>query len=600
MRDLVYFLKFLYGAIGFRIFVWVAFIGAAAILDGLTVGLFLPILGGEDFDSGITRAITDAFAFFGMEYRLSLVIAFMVLFYLLRTGFLIFQEIYAKRIVTRILVQLKCGLVDKLFKVDYRYFVRNEVGYFTNAVTIEYSNVAFAFETCMTIIVAVGFAAVYFAIPLAVNPALTAAVMVLSIPAYFVLMRVNRLTREYSMNATENNARLQSYLIQAFHNFKYLKATASDSGILGKVYAASERQGDIYFKQSMLGAFMSKSTELVLLLLVAAFLFYQAVFLGINLLAVLFLLFLLRRAVTHSLTAQQAYRKFLSVSGSIRVFQRLEKELAENREDLLDAGVTPDFSGTIKFQDVSMTYDGSTEVLNKVNLEIPPRKTVAIVGSSGAGKSTLVTLLTGILKPTGGKVMLGDTSYAEINQRALRHGIGYVTQETVIFNDSIRNNITLSDNSVPDEPVMAAANRAFLKEFIEGLPEGYDTLMGDDGINVSGGQRQRISIARELFKDAKLLIFDEATSSLDSHSEREIQRNIDSIRGEKTVVLIAHRLSTIRDSDTIFVLNNGRIEEQGTYDELYAKGGLFKAMVDQQALSDPSGGSAAQANGDPP
>ena len=600
MRNLIYFLKFLYAAIGLRMFVWVAFIGAAALLDGLSVSLFLPLLGGDDLDSGITRAIVDAFEFFGMEYSLGLVLAFMVFFYVLRTGFLVFQEIYAKRIVTRMLVQLKCDLVDKLFKADYQYFVRNEVGYFTNAVTIEYSSVAFAFETCMTLIVAGGFAAVYFGIPMAVNPLVTGVVMALSIPSYFVLLKVNQLTRRYSLRATENNARLQSYLIQAFHNFKYLKATGSESSILGKVYGASETQGNIYFKQSMLGAFMSKSTELALLLLVAAFLFYHVVLLGVDLLAVLFLLFLLRRAVTHSLTAQQAYRKFLSVSGSVKVFQRLERELSENREDLLDDGATPDFDRPIRFEDVSMSYDGSSEVLSKVSLEIPPRKTVAIVGSSGAGKSTLVTLLTGILKPTSGKIMLGDTGYDEINQRSLRRGIGYVTQETVIFNDSIRNNITLSDNNVADESVIAAANRAYLGEFISALPEGYDTVMGDGGINVSGGQRQRISIARELFKDAKLLIFDEATSSLDSHSEREIQRNIDSIRGEKTVVIIAHRLSTVRDSDMIFVLNNGAIAEQGTYDELYARGGLFKAMVDQQALSDSDATTPTQANRDRP
>jgi subfamily B ATP-binding cassette protein MsbA len=209
-----------------------------------------------------------------------------------------------------------------------------------------------------------------------------------------------------------------------------------------------------------------------------------------------------------------------------------------------------------------------------------------------------VTLLTGVLKPTGGTISLGDTDYSEINQKSLRQGIGYVTQETVIFNDTIKNNITLSNNSVPDEKVMAAANRAFLMDFIEALPGGFDTVMGDDGVNISGGQRQRISIARELFKDAKLLMFDEATSSLDSHSEREIQRNIEGVRGEKTVVIIAHRLSTVKASDMIFVLDKGAVAEQGTYDELYSRGGLFKAMVDQQSLSDIGDTPKPQASGD--
>ena len=598
MRDLVFFLKFLYGAIKLRMLLWLAFIVAAALLDGLTVGLFLPLLVGEGIDNPLATYITRAFDFVGLEYSLSIVIGFMVILYLLRTGFLVLQEIYAKRIVTRLLVQLKCDLVERLFEADYRYFARHEVGYFTNAVTIEYNNVAFAFEMCMTLLVSLGFAAIYVAIPLAVDWKVTLAVLGLGFPAYFVLRQVNKLTREYSLTRTAINARLQSYVVQAFHNFKYLKATASSGSILQKIFRTSEGQGDVYFRQSVLSTVVTRSTELISLLLVAGFLFYNVVLRNQELLAVLFVLFLIRRAVTHSLGVHIAFRKFLGASGSVRVFQRMQRELVENREEMLDDGVEPDFSTALRLTNVSMTYDGENHVLRDINMTIPPRSTVALVGVSGAGKSTLVMLLTGILKPTEGTISLGDTRYPEINQKSLRRGIGYVTQETVIFNDTIRNNITLSNNSVPDEKVMAAANRAFLTDFIEALPAGYDTVMGDDGVNISGGQRQRISIARELFKDAKLLMFDEATSSLDTHSEREIQRNIEGVRGEKTVVIIAHRLSTVKASDMIFVLDNGVVAEQGTYDELYSLGGLFKVMVDQQALSDISGTAATQGSGD--
>lgn len=598
MRDLVFFLKFLYGAIKLRMLLWLAFIVVAALLDGLSVGVFIPLLVGDAIDNPLATYITSAFDFVGLEYSLSIVLGFMVILYLLRTGFLVLQEIYAKRIVTRLLVQLKCDLVEKLFQADYRYFIRREVGYFTNAATIEYNNVAFAFEMCMILLVSLGFAAIYLAIPLAVNWTITLVVLGLGFPSYFLLQRVNKLTREYSLSATAINAQLQSYLVQAFRNFKYLKATASGDSILQKIFRTSERQGDVYFKQSVLSTVVGRTTELISLLLVAGFLFYNVVLMNQELLAVLFLLFLIRRTVTHSLSAHIAYRKFLGVSGSVKVFQRMQTELLENREETLSDGVEPDFSKALRLTNVSMTYDSENYVLRDINMTIPPRSTVALVGMSGAGKSTLVTLLTGILKPTEGTISLGDTSYSEINQKSLRQGIGYVTQETVIFNDTIRENITLSNNSVPDEKVMAAANKAFLMGFIEALPAGYDTVMGDDGINISGGQRQRISIARELFKDAKLLMFDEATSSLDTHSEREIQRNIEGVRGEKTVVIIAHRLSTIKASDMIFVLDNGTVAEQGTYDELYSRGGLFKTMVDQQALSGDSGAATTQANGD--
>ena len=165
----------------------------------------------------------------------------------------------------------------------------------------------------------------------------------------------------------------------------------------------------------------------------------------------------------------------------------------------------------------------------------------------------------------------------------MREGIGYVTQESVIFNDTVHNNISLwSHDAESRERVKATAGAS---DFIEALPEGYDSLLGDNGINISGGQRQRISIARELYKDARLLIFDEATSALDTESEIEVQNSIDNLRGDKTIILIAHRLSTVRKCDMIFVLKEGRVTEQGSYETLYNLNGEFTHMVNRQTLA---------------
>ena len=194
-------------------------------------------------------------------------------------------------------------------------------------------------------------------------------------------------------------------------------------------------------------------------------------------------------------------------------------------------------------------------------------------------------MLTGILRPTSGDISIGGVPYSRIDQRRLREGIGYVTQESIIFNDTVRNNVSLWDedeNSL--ENVIPAARAAHASEFIEDLPAGYDTLLGDNGMKISGGQRQRVAMARELYKNARVLIFDEGTSALDTESERIIQENIDELRDNTTLILIAHRLSTVRNSDMIFVLDGGRVIEQGTYEYLYALGGRFAAMVDQQAL----------------
>jgi subfamily B ATP-binding cassette protein MsbA len=202
-------------------------------------------------------------------------------------------------------------------------------------------------------------------------------------------------------------------------------------------------------------------------------------------------------------------------------------------------------------------------------------------------------LITGIVRPTSGRIRIGGVSYEDINQWELRSAMGYVTQESVAFRDSLRNNITLFDGSAPDARVRDAVARAHLTAFVNALPNGLETELSDAGLNISGGQRQRVNIARELFKDAQLLIFDEATSALDSESEQEVQNNIDEFHGEKTIVVIAHRLSTVKRSDRILFISDGRLMEQGTYQELYLRGGAFRRMVDQQALDTGSWHAAA-------
>ena len=298
-----------------------------------------------------------------------------------------------------------------------------------------------------------------------------------------------------------------------------------------------------------------------------------------------FVLVILRRTLTFAQNTQRSFQRFLDFSGSVRLFRGLDEELSVNAE-VFEAADPPDFDQPIRLDNVSFGYDGSAPVLDGISLVIPPRRKVAFVGASGAGKTTLATMLTGILRPTSGVISIGGVPYSRIDQRRLREGIGYVTQESVIFNDTVRNNVSLWDeDGISIDRVVPAAGAAHVSEFIEDLRNGYDTLLGDNGMKISGGQRQRVSIARELYKNARVLIFDEGTSSLDTEAEMIIQNNIDGLRNDTTLVLIAHRLSTVRNSDMIFVLDGGRVVEQGTYDYLYAIGGRFTEMVDQQALS---------------
>jgi len=297
------------------------------------------------------------------------------------------------------------------------------------------------------------------------------------------------------------------------------------------------------------------------------------------------LLGFLYMAYQKSVILPTAYQKFLSCAGAIVIYRTLDEELNKEIETVSGGGKEPSFDGLLKFEGVSFSYrNNSAKVLDNLSFEVAPRTSVAFVGGSGAGKSTIVNMITGLLQPSSGSLTLSGTSYVELNLEALRERIGYVTQESVIFNDSVHNNICLWDHSRTPEDVGFAAAKASAAEFIEKMPEKYQSTLGDRGVLLSGGQRQRITIARELLRGSPLLILDEATSALDSATEQEIQHELEAAHGERTIIMIAHRLSTVRHCDRIFVLENGRLVESGSYDELYRKGGIFRSMADRQAL----------------
>jgi ABC-type multidrug transport system fused ATPase/permease subunit len=585
LNDLHFFLKFLRAYLGLRLLLWVFLIAMAAVLEGLSVGLIFPMLEGADSGGVFSEFITSLFELIGLSYSLPLALAFMAVFFVLRTAFLVYQEMFARRIMAELLVKIKTELIGNLYSANHLYLAKQEQGFLTNAATLEYTRVAAAFELVMRLVVGIGFATVYGILPLLIHPSATVIFVLLSVPGYFAIRKVIEITRRLSIRKAANNSDLQSQVVQLLRHFKYLQATRSGSNILDRAFNAIREQAHLNYKEAMLNSITTRGSELVMFVIVILVLYYYVVISGSTLVGMLLLIFLIRRAVLFVFSVQDTFRHFIGSAGSIRVFRTLTSEVQEQQEIINLDGAAPDFSTPLVLDHVSFGYERGLDVLKDISLTIPPKQTTAIVGASGSGKSTLATLLTGIIKPSSGTVALGQIPYKDLDQWALRARIGYVTQESVIFADTIRNNISMFNGSATTSELNSAVDRAHLTSFLENLPQHEETVMADGGLNVSGGQRQRINIARELFKDVQLLIFDEATSSLDSESEREVQRNIDDFKGEKTVLIIAHRLSTVRNSDQILLLSNGQVVEQGTYRDLYARGGAFRQMVDQQDLS---------------
>lgn len=268
------------------------------------------------------------------------------------------------------------------------------------------------------------------------------------------------------------------------------------------------------------------------------------------------------------------------LAAASRVFAILDVE--PEIQDKKGAAPLSPFTTSIEFNNLSYRYNNETKVLRDINLKVPAGEALAIVGPSGGGKTTLTNLIPRFLDSKEGAILIDGTDIRDVTVASLRDQIAMVTQQTILFNDSVRNNIAYSDQNAPIEEVYIAARAAHAFDFIQELPEGFDTIIGEGGARLSGGQRQRISIARAILKDAPILILDEATSALDTESEREVQKALENLMKNRTTFVIAHRLSTIINADRIVVVKSGEIVEQGTHDSLIKMGGEYETLYNMQ------------------
>ncbi|NLC15235.1 MAG: ABC transporter ATP-binding protein [Firmicutes bacterium] len=269
-----------------------------------------------------------------------------------------------------------------------------------------------------------------------------------------------------------------------------------------------------------------------------------------------------------------------TIASGERIFEILDTKAEV--EDKPGAKPMPPVEGRVTFEGVSFSYDGEHMVLDGINLDVKPGQTIAVLGGTGSGKSTLINLIPRFYDVTKGRILIDGVDIRDVTLESLRRQIGIVTQETFLFSASLRDNIAYGKPEAADKEVMAAAKAAHIHDFIVSLPQGYDSVIGERGVGLSGGQKQRVAIARALLMDARILLLDESTSSVDVETEMRIQEAFSRLLEDRTAFVIAQRLSTVRNADWIIVLDKGRIAEQGTHEELLKKGGIYTSIYNLQ------------------
>ena len=572
---------------GWRLSALFAMLLLAGLAEGLGVSMILPLLQSniEESDDVLSRLITGLFDLLGLFPSGTNILILLVVFFTFRAVMLIAQSWYQAVLLSNHLTRMRSDLIRLILNARYQHLSKYPAGYLTNAIVGEVRAVGSGMRNLIDLLVSFVTVAVYITLPILLQPSVTLLLLVLAVPIVLLSAVLIRKTKAASIQLSAQHGRQESFLIEGFRNVKFVKATGRVPTIVDRLVAVTTRVSYSYRKLMILGSLSRYAPEpLVVFVMAGIILIYTRVY-NEPIAEIMFLMFLFYQASKNLLKVQATMRQFIESSGSLLIHQKLRQELAENSEPDDSDKPSPDIDSDIRFEDVTVRYDEQeTPALDHVSILIPRRTTVAFVGPSGSGKTTIANLICGLIEPTSGTVRIGGEAYNSIRVSELRRNVGYVTQEGAVFNGTLGDNVTFWSESPDLQKVDALLRQLELDRFQNGDSSPVDSVVGGDGAQMSGGERQRLSIARELYRNSKLMILDEATSALDSALERKIDELLESQRGDKTFVIIAHRIATVRNADLIYVLDEGEVVESGSFDELVEADGEFARMVRLQSF----------------
>lgn len=563
------------------VLILIGFADSAAILS-LTPIVDILIYPTLDSASPITKRIIELMGQAGIPATVGVLLALFILLNAVRSLFVAYSSYFSFKTRFTFLRRIYLGAFGDFFGARWRFFSETKQGTLLNTFLREitvigdaFSAMANSFSQAVQCLV---FLAVPFFLSWQVSLISIACALLFALP-FLLLGRVSyRFGQTTISTANDIGAVIQESLATAKVILGFGSQEQSRSQLAAVIHAhQSAAIRSMTLSHALRAAYYPFGIGVLAITVVAGKAYAMP---ASEIIVILYSFFKIIPLVA-DITAQKSIMdNFFPSYEQVQRLRRRAQELKQGSGSRPFPGLRQD----LRLAAVSFSYPDGAPVLMDVTAVVPKGTMIAFVGHSGSGKSTLIDIIMGFNAPTSGQVTIDGVPLQEFDILSYRHRIGYVPQDSVLFNMTIRDNLRWAKERATDEEIRAACAQANATEFITALPEGYDTIVGDRGVRLSGGQVQRIALARAILRDPALLILDEATSSLDSRSERLIQQSIEAISKRTTVIVIAHRLSTIVNADRIYVLDNGTVAESGTYAELVRKTGLFGRMVELQFL----------------
>jgi ATP-binding cassette subfamily C protein len=491
------------------------------------------------------------------------------------------------RLARRYQAQRQIEMFSAFMRAKWSFIAEKKAGEMTNAIVTECDRLGRAFTIAMALLGSFVVAVIYAALSLLIAWQVALSLVGFALAAGLAMTRLYKKSYVVGRTVAPLNAELQSALNESFAGARFIKASAGIGRATARVEPLVLKLGDANAFASVMPGTVRGVLEYIALIGLAGVLVVTSKELGVAPANAVVVLALFGRLFPR-LTQVQA--QLHTLNGHVHAIEVLNKlqtaaEAEAEPEDRSSERLKVNLPAVLTIKDLRVKF-AEREVLTEIGLTMPLPGLIAIIGRSGAGKSTLVHALLGLVEPSAGSIRLGAHDLASAPLNAWRRAIGYVPQETILFHTSIRDNLTLINPAASDAEIKAAAQRAHAYDFIKAWPDGFDTMIGDQGVKLSGGQRQRLGIARALLANPVLLLMDEAMSALDAESEAELLRTVDELRKEMGVLIVAHRLAAVRAADAIYVMDGGRIVESGTWNELMARRTRLYSLVEAQSIGD--------------